>query len=110
MASGRGVSERTTTIEAHGEPAWPAALGGASSGSKTEDGAIEVALLWGDRLLDQKQFPRGHWPTLGHLPHDSIHVFDPQIGGGFPLLCEVDGERRLRVPGGVQVTSSASAC
>lgn len=72
---------------------------GASISTGAADGeAVEVALLWGDRPLEIRQFHRGEVPTVGHHPKDSIHVVSRWVGEGFALLRH-DGDRRLlRIP------------
>lgn len=99
MPNGRGVSAQQASGGEVGLE-WPAAL---LPPSKGEEGAIEVALFWGDRLLDVRQFKDGERPTLGHLPQDTLHVFSKHIGAGFALIRTEGEERILCVPPGARL-------
>lgn len=78
---------------------WPAPL---AITRKAEEGCWEVALWWGERLIELKKLQRGVLPTLGHLPDDSVHVFARSVGGRFPLIRIEDGQRILSVPLGAR--------
>jgi len=79
------------------EPARPAEPGGASEHTGQ---VLQVALLWGERIVSLRHFTPGQIVTLGHGRDDAFHLFSKALGSGY-VLARSDGEGwRIRVPEG----------
>ncbi|ADO71631.1 TonB family protein [Stigmatella aurantiaca] len=68
---------------------------------------LQVAMLWGDSLLEVKHFREGVPVTIGEGKKNFFHVFVPEVGSRHVLAVGKGEQVELRVPGkaGVIVTS-----
>jgi TonB family protein len=68
---------------------------------------LQVAMLWGDQLLEVRHFRDGVPVTIGDGKRSIFHVFVPEVGARHVLATGKGEKVELRVPGkaGVIVTS-----
>ncbi|SEM15265.1 TonB family C-terminal domain-containing protein [Stigmatella aurantiaca] len=68
---------------------------------------LQVAMLWGDQLLEVRHFRDGVPVTIGEGKKSVFHVFVPEVGARHVLAVGKGEQVELRVPGkaGVIVTS-----
>jgi len=60
--------------------------------------ALQVALLWGDTVLDVQEFASGVPVTIGDGHRDKFHVFSPMVGGHFTLAVADGSVLRINLP------------
>ncbi|WP_224366645.1 TonB family protein [Hyalangium versicolor] len=68
---------------------------------------LQVAMLWGDQILEVQHFKDGVPVTIGEAKKNFFHVFDSAVGKRHVLAVGEGGKVELRVPagGGVFVTN-----
>jgi TonB family protein len=68
---------------------------------------LQVAMLWGDQLLEVHHFKDGVPVTIGEAKKNYFHVFGPEVGPRHVLAVSRGDKVELRVPagGGVIVTT-----
>lgn len=68
---------------------------------------LQVAMLWGDQMLEVQHFKDGVPVTLGEGKKNCFHVFSPEVGPRHVLAVGRGDKVELRVPagGGVIVTT-----
>ncbi|MFL5345546.1 MAG: TonB family protein [Hyalangium sp.] len=68
---------------------------------------LQVAMLWGDQILEVQHFKDGVPVTIGEGKKNYFHAFGPEVGARHVLAVSKDGKVELRVPagGGVIVTT-----
>jgi len=68
---------------------------------------LQVAMLWGDSILEVQHFRDGVPVTVGEGRKNFFHVFVPEVGARHVLAVSQGGKVELRVPagGGVIVTT-----
>ncbi|MGQ0505318.1 MAG: TonB family protein [Myxococcaceae bacterium] len=59
---------------------------------------LQVALLWGDTLINVQHFGDGVPVTIGEGKHNAFHVFSPSIGGSFTLATSGASGLLVNVP------------
>jgi len=72
-----------------------------------EDKVLQVAMLWGDTLLEVQHFRDGVPVTIGEGKRNFFHVFVPELGASHVLAVGKDGKVELSAPAnaGVIVTN-----
>jgi TonB family protein len=83
------------------EPLPPSAL------PTAEEKVLQVAMLWGDSMLEVQHFRDGVPVTIGEGKRNFFHVFVPDVGARHVLATGKDGKVELTVPSsaGVIVTN-----
>ncbi|KFE69940.1 AgmX/PglI C-terminal domain-containing protein [Hyalangium minutum] len=83
------------------EPLPPSAM------PTSEAKVLQVAMLWGDQILEVQHFREGVPVTIGEGKKNFFHVFVPEVGARHVLAVSQGDKVELRVPagGGVFVTS-----
>ncbi len=71
---------------------------------------LQVALLWGDTLINVQHFADGVPVTIGEARHNRFHVFSPSVGDSFTLVRSKGATMEVSVPAdaGVVVSSGNS--
>ncbi|MBN1210196.1 MAG: AgmX/PglI C-terminal domain-containing protein [Myxococcaceae bacterium] len=64
---------------------------------------LQVAMLWGDSLLEVQHFRDGVPVTIGEGRENFFHVFVPELGARHVLAVSQGGKVALRVPAGAGV-------
>ena len=68
--------------------------------------ALQVALVWGDRILDVKHFADGAPVRIGDSPRNDFQVFSAAIGKSFRFAVAEGGKVSLTLPPQTPVTVS----
>jgi TonB family protein len=71
-----------------------------------EEKVLQVAMFWGDQLLEVHHFKDGVPVTIGEAKKNFFHVFGPEVGARHVLAVSQGEKVQLRIPsgGGVFVT------
>ncbi len=65
---------------------------------------LQVAMLWGDTVIDVQHFADGVPVTIGEKGKNCFQVFFPEIGGGFSLAVADGSKITATVPGAARLT------
>jgi len=66
--------------------------------------ALQVALVWGDRVLDVKHFADGAPVRIGDSPRNHFQVFSAAVGASMRLAVAEGGKVALTLPSQAKVT------
>ncbi len=72
---------------------------------------LQVALLWGDTLINVQHFGDGVPVTIGEARHNTFHVFSASLGDSFTLATSNGSNLLVNVPstGGVVVSTGGDS-
>lgn len=63
-----------------------------------ESRQLEVAMLWGDTIINVRHFNPGDQVTVGAARGNDFHIFASSVGDTFPLVSTAGGEATVLVP------------
>ncbi|MFN7134633.1 MAG: hypothetical protein ACK4N5_21315, partial [Myxococcales bacterium] len=59
---------------------------------------LEVAMLWGDTIINVRHFSEGEQVTVGASKANHFHVFSSAVGETFPLVSTTQADATVLVP------------
>src|SRR5229473_1235595 len=70
---------------------------------------LQVAMLWGDTVIDVQHFADGVPVTIGEKAKNCFQVFFPEIGGRFSLAVADGSKITATVPGAAKLTANGKS-